>query len=116
MVNRICNLPRSQSFFLFGPRQTGKSTLVDDRFGRSVWKIDLLLTDQFLTYSKYPERFRLEALQKIEKEGTQRIFIDEIQRVPQLLNEVQYIFKVKIMGNFLVDKRKKIPGNCPPSQ
>ena len=91
MINRFCNLPRSQSFFLFGPRQTGKSTLVYDRFGKSAWKIDLLLTDQFLAYSKYPERFRLEALQKIEKEGVQRIFIDEIQRVPQLLNEVHYL-------------------------
>jgi predicted AAA+ superfamily ATPase len=35
----------------------------------------------------------LEALEKIEKEGTQRIFIDEIQRVPELLNEVHYLIE-----------------------
>ena len=35
----------------------------------------------------------MEALEKIEKEGAQRIFIDEIQRVPELLNEVHYLIE-----------------------
>jgi predicted AAA+ superfamily ATPase len=93
MINRICNLPDSQSFFLFGPRQTGKSTLVDLIFTGNVWKIDLLMTDQFLRYSKYPDLMRREALEKIEREGIGRIIIDEVQRVPQLLNEVHYLIE-----------------------
>jgi len=52
-----------------------------------------LMTDQFLKYSKHPELFRLEALEKIEKQGVRGIFIDEIQRVPELLNEVHFLIE-----------------------
>ena len=51
------------------------------------------MTDQFLKYSKYPHLLRLEALEKIENQGIQRIFIDEIQRVPELLNEVHFLIE-----------------------
>ena len=67
MIARLIHLPESQSFFLLGPRQTGKSTLIDNSFKDRIWKIDLLMTDQFLKYTKYPEQLRLEALEKIEK-------------------------------------------------
>ena len=93
MVNRICNLPQSQSFFLFGARQTGKSTLVDTIFRESIWKIDLLLTENFLKYTKYPEQFRREAMEKIERQGVRRIFVDEIQRIPPLLNEIHHLIE-----------------------
>lgn len=93
MINRMCKLPDNKSFFLFGPRQTGKTTLVHATFKEKVWEIDLLLSETFFKYSKYPQQMRLEALEKIEKEGIQRIFIDEIQRVPQLLNEVHFLIE-----------------------
>ena len=93
MIHRICDLPLNRSFILFGPRQTGKSTLVNATFTKKVWKINLLMTDQFLKYSKHPERLRLEALEKIEREGIRRVFIDEIQRVPDLLNEVHFLIE-----------------------
>ncbi|MBT3368745.1 MAG: ATP-binding protein [Nitrospina sp.] len=93
MISRICDLPLNRSFFLLGPRQAGKSTLVNSAFTRKVWKINLLMTDQFLKYSKHPERLRLEALEKIERDGIRRIFIDEIQRVPELLNEVHFLIE-----------------------
>jgi predicted AAA+ superfamily ATPase len=66
---------------------------VNAAFTSKVWKIDLLMTDQFLKYSKYPDLLRLEALEKIENQGIQRIFIDEIQRVPELLNEVHFLIE-----------------------
>ena len=93
MISRICNLPSNRSFFLFGPRQTGKSTLVNALFTSEVWKINLLMTDQFLKYSKHPDILRLEAVEKIERQGIRRIFIDEIQRVPELLNEVHFLIE-----------------------
>ncbi|MEW6185143.1 MAG: ATP-binding protein [Thermodesulfobacteriota bacterium] len=93
MIARLLNPPRSQSFFLFGPRQTGKSTLIDALFKENIWKIDLLLSDQFIKYAKFPEQFRLEAIEKIEKEGIRRIFIDEIQRLPLLLNEIHHLIQ-----------------------
>jgi predicted AAA+ superfamily ATPase len=93
MIKRSCQLPAKQSFFLFGPRQTGKSTLVESLFRKGVWKIDLLKTEQYLKYSKYPDLFRKEALEKVQKEKIERIFVDEIQRIPQLLNEVHFLIE-----------------------
>ena len=93
MIPRICKLPSNRSFFLFGPRQTGKSTLVNAAFPSEIWKIDLLMTDQFLKYSKHPHLLRVEAIEKIEHNGIRQIFIDEIQRVPALLNEVHFLIE-----------------------
>lgn len=89
MIERLVELPKKQSFFLFGPRQTGKSTLIESRYAKGVWRLDLLLSDSYLTYSKDPGLFRREALEKIRQEKIRVIFVDEIQRVPLLLNEVQ---------------------------
>lgn len=89
MMDRIIRLPERGSFFLFGPRQTGKSTLIHARYPEAVWRVDLLLTEGFLSYSKDPSLFRAQALEKVRREGIRTIFIDEIQRVPLLLNEVQ---------------------------
>ncbi len=93
MIPRLCKLPENQSFFLFGPRQTGKSTLVNALFEKHTWKIDLLQSDQHLKYSKYPDLFRKEALEKIEQAGIKRVFIDEIQRIPALLNEIHHLIE-----------------------
>ena len=93
MIARLINIPKTQSFFLFGPRQTGKSTLIETTFRENIWKIDLLMTDQFLKYTKNPEQFRLESIEKIEKDAINRIFIDEIQRLPSLLNEIQWLIQ-----------------------
>jgi len=94
MIKRTCSLPKDRSFFLFGPRQTGKTTLARDLLSKaSGWNVDLLLTDQFLKYSRRPELLRLECLHKIEREGVDLVVVDEIQRVPQLLNEIHYLIE-----------------------
>lgn len=95
MIKRWVELPEKTSFFLFGPRQTGKSTLIGETLKGDFWTVNLLLNEPFTKYSKYPELFRKEALQKIEKEGIKIIFIDEIQKVPVLLNEIQYLMDKK---------------------
>ncbi len=89
MVTRSLKLPQNHSFFLFGARQTGKSTLIKKSFPKA-WTIDLLLSENFIKYSKHPQQFRLEAEAQIKK-GVKTIIIDEIQREPLLLNEVQYL-------------------------
>ena len=93
MIESQLDLPKRQSFFLFGARQTGKSTLIDARYPTAVWKIDLLLNDLFLRYSQDPSRFRREAQAALRSRKIRTIFIDEIQRVPLLLNEVQALMK-----------------------
>jgi predicted AAA+ superfamily ATPase len=54
---------------------------------RRAWSVDLLQQDVFLRYSKQPELFRLEAEAKA-RAGTRVVFVDEIQRVPALLDEI----------------------------
>ena len=87
MLKRLCRLPASRSCLLLGPRQTGKSTLVRSLLPRRSWSVDLLQQDVFLRYAKEPERFRLEAEARV-RAGVRVVFVDEIQRVPALLQEI----------------------------
>ena len=84
--------PGEETFFLWGPRQTGKSTLLKARFPRSRW-LDLLRADEFRRYTANPEFLR----QEIEADGRaapgERIVIDEIQKVPALLDEVHWLIE-----------------------
>ncbi len=93
MIERMIKLPKNLSFFLFGARQTGKTTLIQLTHNKSIWKIDLLLNDSFFRYSQNPSLFRTEAIEKIENENIKIIFIDEVQRLPAILNEVQYLMQ-----------------------
>ena len=72
----------SQSFFLFGPRGTGKSTLVRALFSDALW-IDLLHPETLRSYSARPER-----LFEVVKGNSDKkiIVIDEVQKVPSLLS------------------------------
>ena len=91
MFNRQIKLPATHSFILLGPRQTGKSTLILSRFHKAAWTVDLLLDENFIRYSKDPSLYRKEALEKIKSERIRTIIVDEIQKVPLLLNEIQYL-------------------------
>lgn len=90
MIKRLVKLPEKHSFFLFGSRQTGKSTLIHAHIkNKKCWQVNLLENEVYLKYLTHPEDFRREAVVKIEKERITVIFIDEVQRLPLLLNEVQ---------------------------
>ena len=93
MFKRVLVLPKpgTESFFLWGPRQTGKSTLLRETYPDGRW-IDLLKADEFRRYGTRPERMR----QEIEAEGLRpgrQIVIDEIQKVPALLDEVHWLIE-----------------------
>lgn len=79
-----------KSCFLFGPRQTGKSSLLKKRFPHTK-TIDLLLSENYLKYSAHPELLRQEVL-ALPPESSP-IIIDEIQKIPLLLNEVHYLIE-----------------------
>lgn len=87
MLKRLLQLPERRSCLLLGPRQTGKSTLVHSLLPAKSWEVDLLQHDVFLRYSKDPAAFRLEAEARIQK-GARTIFVDEVQKVPEILDEV----------------------------
>ena len=94
MIPRILDIPKgNQSFFLFGPRQVGKSTLLRGylKNQRHV-EIDLLETETFRRYVTRPQLLRGEVEHAL-KGGELTVFIDEIQRVPDLLNEAHLLIE-----------------------
>ncbi|MBK5274790.1 MAG: ATP-binding protein [Desulfuromonadales bacterium] len=92
MIQRIAQLPDKQSFFLFGPRQTGKSSLIQSRFGTTAWTVSLLHTEDYTRYAKNPGQYRLDVAEKVGK-GTSCFILDEVQRIPELLNEVHALLE-----------------------
>jgi len=78
-----------KSFFLFGPRATGKSTAVRQQLSGHATVIDLLDSRLFLRLSASP--YDLESL--IDAGKKKIVVIDEIQRIPELLNEVHRLIE-----------------------
>jgi len=96
-INRFFK-PPEQSFFLFGPRGTGKSTLVRRYFKDAIY-LDLLDPEVFRTYSANPERLRERLL--ASGKGT-TVIIDEIQKIPQLLDLVHALIERKTGWRFVL--------------
>ncbi len=76
-----------ETFFLWGPRQTGKSTLLHSRYPDAFW-IDLLKAEEFRRYLSHPEFLRQELA---SKDPVPFVVIDEIQKIPALLDEVHWL-------------------------
>ena len=93
MFQRFLDLPPSgsETFFLWGPRQTGKTTLLKKCYPDGWW-IDLLKADLFRRYASRPELLRLEA-ESARADRRRQIVIDEIQKVPALLDEVHWLIE-----------------------
>ena len=87
MIHRLLDLPKKQSFFLFGVRGCGKTTLLQKTFSKkdSLF-IDLLDSETFNDFLLDPSRFV--SLINSEKNKKKRVIIDEIQRIPPLLNDI----------------------------
>jgi len=85
-------LPRRQSAFLWGARKTGKSTYLKQRFPDSV-VFDLLDTDLFLSLSKTPSLLAEKLAATDEKRLRSPIILDEVQKIPQLLDEVHRLIE-----------------------
>ena len=81
------DLPERQSAFLWGPRKVGKSTLLRQRFPQAA-RFDLLDTRLLLELTRAPWRLRerIQALPAAVR--AQPIVVDEVQKVPELLDEV----------------------------
>jgi len=91
-IPRLLDLPgllAKRSHFLFGPRQTGKTSLVHHSL-KEAKVYDLLDTSVFLTLSRNPGRLAEEL-----KPRDSILVIDEIQRLPILLNEVHRLIETR---------------------
>ncbi|MBU1702608.1 MAG: AAA family ATPase [Candidatus Eisenbacteria bacterium] len=114
-VRRILNidLPERQSVFLWGPRMTGKTTLLRQQFPKSLY-YDLLQTDLFLELSRNPSLLREQLLAVDDKALRQPVIIDEVQKTPQLLDEIHWLIENRRIRFILSGSsaRKLIRGNA----
>ncbi|KKQ15117.1 MAG: Conserved hypothetical ATPase [Candidatus Moranbacteria bacterium GW2011_GWE1_36_7] len=90
--------PPKQSFFLFGPRGTGKSTWLKAHFENALW-LDLLDPETFRLYSARPERLEELVLGNPEKKD---VVIDEVQKIPELLDVVHALIEKKLGLRFIL--------------
>lgn len=91
-IDRALNLSallEKKSYFLFGPRQTGKTSLIRHSL-KGVKVYDLLDTSIYLALSQNPGRIGEELTPK-----DRLVVIDEIQRLPDLLNEVHRLIETR---------------------
>lgn len=95
MIPRILNLPfKKNSVFLFGPRQVGKSTLIKHLLAEENYiEIDLLKNEVLLKYKANPELLRSEIEFLAKKKDRIYIFIDEVQKCPEILDEVHWLIE-----------------------
>lgn len=114
MKKRLLTLPENYSFFLFGARNTGKSTLIKKLFeNQEHMLIDLLNIKDEAPYLRDPGLLSREVLAL--PDSTTHVIIDEIQKIPALLNEVHSLIektnKVFILTGSSARKLKKGSAN-----
>ena len=86
------------SFFLFGPRGTGKTTWLRERLPDAL-VVDLLRAEEFRRFAARPERLR-ELVRAVPPGGD--VVVDEIQRVPELLNVVHELMESGARWRFVL--------------
>ncbi len=93
MYNRILKLEETleDSTFLWGARQVGKSTLLQTLFPQARY-YDLLKSEEFERFFRKPALLREELM---KSDNRNLVIVDEIQKVPQLLDEVHWLIKNK---------------------
>ena len=96
MYKRILSLPlsKTETCFLWGPRQTGKSTLLKILFPNAK-RYDLLLSNEYHRLLTNPGLIREECLAENSASIEKRlpVIIDEVQKIPALLDEVHWLIE-----------------------
>ncbi len=94
MIRRLLKPLKSNSFFIFGARATGKSTFIEQQFlgeGASCYRIDLLDADEEARFSRQPSL--LERVLDGLPVRPEWVFIDEVQKAPRLLDQVHRLIE-----------------------
>lgn len=96
-VIRFFNSP-SKSYFIFGPRGTGKSTWLEMHYPLAIL-VNLLEPDTYRTYRAFPEKLQ----EYVEANSFIKTFIiDEVQKAPDLLSVVHLLIEMKQNWQFIL--------------
>ena len=96
IVKRFIQFPK-QSFFLFGPRGSGKSTWLRQCYPDALY-LDLLSPDVFREFAARPERL----VERVRGEKEKIVVIDEIQKIPDILPVVHQLIEQKEGWQFIL--------------
>lgn len=100
-INRFLKIPHDYSFFIFGARGTGKSTLIDQVFNlKNTVYLNLLLPAEEQRFSKNPEELIQIVRGALVTE--KMIVIDEVQKVPKLLDVVHWLLEIEKVEKIFV--------------
>jgi len=101
VLNRLITLPKNKNFFLFGARGVGKSTLLRYIFSEqdTLW-INLLGAEEENRFSRYPDE--LAAIARALPAQKKYIVIDEIQKIPKLLDIIHTLIEEKLPVYFIM--------------
>lgn len=101
MLERLIQLPKNKSFFLFGARGVGKSTLLHHIFPESeTLYINLLNADAEIRFARRPDE--LAVIARSLPPEKKYIIIDEIQKIPKLLDIVHTLIEEKLPIHFIM--------------
>lgn len=102
-IDRCLNfdLPKPYSSFLWGARKTGKSTYLKEKFPKALF-VDLLKTDIFQRYVNHPYLLRQELMAMPESTFDHPVILDEVQKIPGLLDEVHWMLENKKEIQFIL--------------
>lgn len=94
------DVPEGQTIFLLGARGTGKSTYLRAKYPNSIY-IDLLKTDDFGRLLAKPWELREQLMAESADKLSHPVIIDEVQKIPQLLDEVHWLIENRSIGFIL---------------
>lgn len=104
MIKRTLILAKYLSdtdILLLGPRQMGKLTLLAENFKTSALVVNLLESDAFLSFCKEPSLIR----DVVNESTLPLVIIDEIQKIPELLNEVHLLIEQNKKKKFYFNRK-----------
>lgn len=100
MIKRFLDLSRyTENILLLGPRQTGKTHLLKTTLSAHIY-LDLLKQSEFLRYTKDISLLRKEILALGQSDF--KVVVDEIQRIPELLNEIHSLIESYPQAQFFL--------------
>jgi uncharacterized protein len=95
MIDRHLKPLKSKSFFLFGARGCGKTTLLHHWLRPEDILINLLDPEVTEEYRLHPNRFKSYVLERFDENNDLSVYVDEIQKVPKLLDIVHELIHAK---------------------